>query len=423
MGAFKPSFIELMIIGIIIFEALLIFVFFITIVTRRVFRKRRFDELDKQRVLHREKLRKALYSGEVSREIEELRSSPKSIKWQAIEGILLDFMNEGEYREDVKELFKKLGYIAFYEKGLENRNIITKATAIDRLGKMLSKSSLDKLTSMLSIKNAEIVSVTVRAISRMGRIEGLKAILKRLPELLKDSLIARKTIVTSLLHFGTSGVPVIVEYGRLYRENPDITVSILDILYHFPSEISFLYAIDNLKNKDPEVRARSLKVLSQAAKSKKDFDHTLLLPLFEDGVWFVRLQAAKTAGEMKSIKYLDGLKGLLFDEKWLVRNAAVTALSKLGDPAIDILLSALTSEDGYAKESICEEIEKTNFVYRIIDNLDTDDEIVCNKSRNILISMSSLGFSTPLREYLEKGEKGIIKEKIRDILIEGAGNQ
>jgi hypothetical protein len=107
----------------------------------------------------------------------------------------------------------------------------------------------------------------------------------------------------------------------------------------------------------------------------------------------------------------------------LVRNVAVTALSKLGDPAIDILLSALTSEDGYAKESICEEIEKTNFVYRIIDNLDTDDEIVCNKSRNILISMSSLGFSTPLREYLEKGEKGIIKEKIRDILIEGAGNQ
>jgi hypothetical protein len=184
-----------------------------------------------------------------------------------------------------------------------------------------------------------------------------------------------------------------------------------------------LYAIDNLKNKDPEVRARSLKVLSQAAKSKTDFDHTLLLPLFEDGVWFVRLQAAKTAGEMKSIKYLDGLKGLLFDEKWLVRNAAVTALSKLGDPAIDILLSALKSEDRYAKESICEEIEKTNFVYRIINNLDTDDEIVCDKSKSILISMSSLGFSTPLREYLQEGKSETIKGKIRSILITRAGNQ
>lgn len=408
----------LMAIILVVLFLILIFMFAATI--RRVLHSRKYKKVDKQREAYRERLRSVLDSGEVFQKINDFLSSPKSVKFQAIEDVLLALINEEKYKKDVKELFNRLGYVAFYGKRLKSRNIITRASAIDKLGKMLNKSSTDKLIDMLKTKNAETISVAVRSLSKIGSIEGLKGILEHLPYLLKESLIARKTIETSFINFGIAAIPLLIEYGKKHGD-PGITASILEVLSYMPDRMSYSFAIDNLRSKDAEVRAKALKVLGKADIRSIEFNQDLLLSSFDDPVWFVRLQAAKALGNLKYKKAANILGGLLLDENWHVRNAAATALTKFNDTSIDIFRRALKYKDPYAKESICEEIEKTNFISRLIENLDSDDKEIYEKSKKILDIMHSLNFFTPLVEYLEKGESDKIKKEIHLILNKEVG--
>jgi hypothetical protein len=135
---------------------------------------KKYKELDRQKKLYREKIMIAIQGGEVFQQIIDFRSSPKTIKWQAIEDILLELINEIKYKENIRELFDRLGYVALYEEKLESKNVIRKATAIDKLGKMLSEASVKKLLEISANEknNVEIVSVTIRALSRIGLTEG-----------------------------------------------------------------------------------------------------------------------------------------------------------------------------------------------------------------------------------------------------------
>ena len=112
--------------------------------------------------------------------------------------------------------------------------------------------------------------------------------------------------------------------------------------------------------------------------------------------------------------------GLLLDQNWQVRDAAATALTKFGNDSIDIFLKILKYRDLYAKESICEEIEKTNFSSMLIENLASENREIQAKSREILHVMHSLHFSTPLREYLKRSKNEAIGQEIRLLINEGS---
>ncbi|HEY6010929.1 MAG TPA: hypothetical protein VIX18_05605, partial [Nitrospirota bacterium] len=104
-------------------------------------------------------------------------------------------------------------------------------------------------------------------------------------------------------------------------------------------------------------------------------------------------------------------------ENWQVRNEAVQALIVLGERSLDIFLDIFMGTDRYAKDSICEEIEKMNFSDQLIINLKADDPALQNKSRQILKAMHSLGFSTPLTEHLAREGDESGKELIRTIMM------
>ncbi len=106
-----------------------------------------------------------------------------------------------------------------------------------------------------------------------------------------------------------------------------------------------------------------------------------MVSLLDDPVWFVRLQATKALGNLKYKKAIDILGGLLLDKNWQVRNAAALALTNLEDDSIDIFLRVLKYKDAYAKESVCEEIQKTNFISRLIENLRSDQKEIYEKSK------------------------------------------
>jgi hypothetical protein len=96
-------------------------------------------------------------------------------------------------------------------------------------------------------------------------------------------------------------------------------------------------------------------------------------------------------------------------------------LTVLGERSLDIFIDVLTGTDRYAKDSICEEIEKTNFSGRLISNLKASDRGLQKKSRQVLEIMYSLGFSTPLSEHLEHAGDETEKELIRGMMKTGPG--
>lgn len=400
----------------------LIFIFIIVAAFRRVSNSKKYKELDRQRELYREKLKFTLNSERVNRELTDFRSRPKSVKWQAIEEILLDMINEGRYKNEVKELFNRLGYIAYYEKRLQSKNVITRSLAVDRLGRMLSEQSTDKLTDMLKLNNTEVISVTIRSLSKIGAIKGLRYILSQLPGLYEKNLVSRKVIEASLITFGINAVPVLIENGRKSRDQRTIA-SILEVLSNFQSKEILPFAEENITHGDAEIRAKALKVIGNIAVEISDFDGGKIVPMLNDPVWFVKLQAVKALGNLRYKKAADLLGALLLDDNWQIRNVAVMALINIDDIATNVLLKTLRiTDDKYAKERICEEIGKSNLVDRLIENLHSNDKEIYEKSKKILKIMHSLNFSTQLIEHSVNGVNDRIKNEL-NLIIHGESDK
>jgi HEAT repeat protein len=187
-----------------------------------------------------------------------------------------------------------------------------------------------------------------------------------------------------------------------------------------PDPRSLSLAIKHLGNANPEVRSKALKVIGNDGYTIPSNASDFILPLLNDPVWFVRLQAVKSVNALACESAAKLLEKLLFDENWQVRSEAALAVTRIGSCAIDVFYDALKTKDGYAKESICEEIEKTRFSDLLIEHLVDADEPLRAKCHEILRLMHSLRFSTPLTTYVEAGENERIKQEVRHLLALGA---
>ncbi len=400
--------------AIIISIISVIVLFLFAVVIRRIMNARKYRKLDGHRAFYRRKITHALKAGAISTVVEDLRVRSASLQWRAIEEILFDLMADEKQRREIQRLLHELGYKAFYESKLGNTHSITRATAVFKIGEMKSESSDARLVEILARDNdAEVLSVTVLALSKNGAPQELKALLERLPELYREHLVSQKTVEASLVNFGAGAVPLLTSYGKEYGD-PRCTASVLEALSHLPPDaLSLSFAAAGLKDGDAEVRARAVKVAGRREALLLGFDPGQLLFLLGDEAWFVRLQAAKALGILQYEPAVEGLGGLLLDQNWQVRNAAARALAHTGNASLDVFWNILHDEDRYAKESVCEEAGRTNFTRRLIENLMSPDKRIYEKSRDILRIMHSLNFSTPLYGYLENGEHAAIKREIR----------
>jgi len=401
---------------------LLIAALFLTSVIRRVYKKRKYRKLDHLRKVFDKKIRESLETGTVLSTQGEFIASPNSEAWQAIEGVLLQLIDEERYRDEAHTLFFSLGYVWYYEKYTDYGNVQMRALSVDRLGRMKSESSVPKLIALLDENKPEIVSVVVRSLSRIGGRAALQAIVERLPVILDRSIVTRKAMGMALQAFGADAIPYLVEQ-KSGLDNLWIISCILDILSRLPADPrSVRLAARYLSSMNAEVRSKALKVVGRSENVRAVHNlPELVLPLLQDPVWFVRLQAIRSLRALGYEAFAPSIEKLIFDENWQVRNEAAQALIVLGERSLDIFLEILTGADGYAKESICEEIEKTNFSGRLIKNLKAGDRGLQEKSRQVLEIMHSLGFSTPLSEYLEQEGDETEKELIRGMMKTGSG--
>ncbi len=385
----------------------------IAAVGRRVLNARKYAALDGYRELYRRTLSNALRSGTVTAMAADLRARPLSLKWRAVEQVLFEKLADSEHEKEIAAVFLQLGYRDYYENKLTSKRAITKASAIDKLGKMRSGSSAAGLVRILhSEADPEILTVTVRALCRIGSPEGLKGVLERLPELYEKSLVSHKTIESSLIDVSADAVPLLVTYGEKH-DDPKIKASLLEVLSHLPAApLSLSFAEAHLNARDAEVRAKAIRVIGSHDTSGGRSHPELLLPLLTDPVWFVRLQAARALERLRYEPAVDKLGALLLDSNWQVRNAAARALASIGDASLDVFLNILQRTDRYAKESICEEAEKTRFTQGLMANLMSGDRGIYGKSRAILGIMHSLNFSTPLHDYIAKGDNDALKREL-----------
>jgi len=395
----------------------LIALFLAMTIFRRAYNSRKYRLLDKKREFFRNKLAGLFESGSFSDRMEEFIAPPKSIDWLAIEHVLVDMIEEGRYERAAKELLLKLDYPKFYESRMLSNNIIRKASAIDKLGKIRSGRSMEKLVGMMDVDDPEIISVTARSLGRIGAPEGLQAILTRTPRLLSRNLATRKTVETVLKNFGASSVPTLIGFGSRFAD-PASKASLLEVLSNMGAREALPFAAEHLGHPDAEVRSKALKVIGAVGTALTEPDMETVRGCLDDPVWFVRLQAAKALGILKCLEAEDALAERLLDGNWQVRNAAAMALAGIDHRALEIFLRTLESTDDYAKESICEEIEKTEYVGKLIENLDSADPDIHERSRNILRIMCSLHYSTPLREYLKTGTNERIRKHLEFLVGE-----
>jgi hypothetical protein len=412
---------EQILLVIIAFVLLVIFTVLSATIYRRAAALRRYRILDLNRERYGKRFRELIDGGKSFDEFSAFAFPSLSAEWHAVEHVLSSLLEDRKYESAGVVLFDQLGYRSYHERMLGNRDAIAKSSAVEKLGRMRCEASTGKLVPLLDEQDAEIVSVTVRALSKVGTREALEAVLERLPGLYSRSLVSKKSIESSLRNFGPAAVADLVRYGERYGD-PVSRASVLEVLGILGAPEALPFAFRNLDNGDSEVRAKSLKVIGAAGGDLPSGEKDRVLPLLDDPVWFVRLQAAKALGILRHDKAVPLLAKRLVDDNWQVRNAAATTVVLTSDDPIGIFLDTLGATDRYAKESVCEEIQKTDFVYRLIDNLGSPGRETYGKSREILRIMESLGYGTPLREYLKSGPDERIRKELTLMVQEGVAS-
>ena len=150
---------------------------------RRAAALRRYRILDGNRERFGKRFRELLDEGKSAEEFSPFAFPPPSAEWHAVEYVLFGLLADRGYESAGVALFDKLGYRSHYERKLGNRNVIVKSSAAEKLGRMRCEASMGKLVPLLDEQNGEIVPVTVRALSKIGTLEALTAVLDRLPDL------------------------------------------------------------------------------------------------------------------------------------------------------------------------------------------------------------------------------------------------
>jgi HEAT repeat protein len=398
--------------------ALLIALLFTASVLRRLLNERKYRMLDRLRSEITERVQQALSS---STDSQLTAPVPGSLPWQALESVLFNMAVDDPSSDKISALFSRLGFVSYHEGRIERRSRLVRATSIDALGRMRSVSSVPKLVPLLGGSDSEILTVTVRSLSRIGSREALTAVIERLSVLLGSSLVTRKAMERSLLNFGSAAIPELVRVSHAPHTDPWVISCVLETLSHLPPDLrSARFASTQLTNPHAEVRSKALKVLCASGSLVPRDLVLLILPLLDDPVWFVRIQAVRTVEGLRIQSACPKLGLLLFDPSWNVRDQATVALTKFPEVALDIFIDVLKGTDKYAKSSVCEQIEKTGFCDDLMKNLVTSEQPSAQKSREILALMYQLDFWTPFREYLAAGADEAIKRELRLLAPTGA---
>ncbi len=125
-------------------------------------------------------------------------------------------------------------------------------------------------------------------------------------------------------------------------------------------------------DKDADVRA----MVATAFSWIPDRQYTeVIIKLLKDPVWFVKVQAARTAGIFREPELIANLSQLMHDKHFWVRNAGAIGLMKYGKEAVPDLEKLLKDKDRFARNKAAELLGDAGVTQEKVLDLSKSEEI------------------------------------------------
>ncbi|MGH9782966.1 MAG: HEAT repeat domain-containing protein [Terriglobia bacterium] len=385
-------------------------------VQRRVTRRRYFQHLDEAR--HRvQELLDPLYENSSSAEaaVAALQVLRRSEEQRALEEALL---RHARVRNDLpltREIAKRLGWIDQWSQVLRSRapqptgttaamltelgddyrppnllrrlvlrartSFFERCRAADKLGQIPTPQGMWALLVGATDPHPEVQEVCLRHLGQLADPATLPVLIEELIEVLEGrSAQSVRNIKTALVQFRLEDVGAFL--GALQHSNRRVRFFATDIIREiaerhaktavlgkndFSPEIYRLFAERFYRDDWPDVRARAAVVIAQF---HDDAAAAILRKLLEDEAWFVRMHATRAAADKMYLPLAPDVVQRLTDSNWLVRESAAKTLTQMGNMGVDFVLEAfINSQDRYANEQICEELQRGGLLIAMLDSL------------------------------------------------------
>jgi HEAT repeat protein len=227
-----------------------------------------------------------------------------------------------------------------------------RVAALSRLARARHPATRRVLRRAVTDPDSQVAAAAVRLLGDVGDEWAIELLL----ESLRTGHVQRSRVASQLERLAPMpGVQLL----PLLRD-PDPAVRFWGATLLAPyDEIGQSDLVAQTRDEDANVRAAAIETLGD--RGREDAAEAALR-LLDDPAWFVRVHAARAAGQTAGGASAVPLTRLLSDQRWWVRSAAKDALRGLGRAAIEALLPVLISPDQFARNGAAEILQDIGFV-------------------------------------------------------------
>ena len=249
-------------------------------------------------------------------------------------------------RLDVIRSLEEQGVIAHYLRETKSPLKWSRAHALRLLGELKVPASVPALLSALEDRDPDVRNVAARALGKM-KLQAAEEALVGLLGKHEQSVSAR--IAAICIEMGARTAPLLI---RALRDGtPKARFWAARILGEIKDGRAARSLGDALLDPEPDVRSAAAWALGAVADPSTS---GMLESALRDPVWFVRAHAAEALGMIGDPAAAPTLGRMLEDRSWWVRKNAQEALVRMGDASKSALLTALQSEDRFARDCATE---------------------------------------------------------------------
>ncbi|HYR69087.1 MAG TPA: HEAT repeat domain-containing protein [Candidatus Dormibacteraeota bacterium] len=249
-------------------------------------------------------------------------------------------------RLDVLRELEEAGIVARLLRDAKSRLKWNRAHALRILGELKLPMSIPTLLHALDDKDPDVRNVAARALGRMKLQAAEEALIALLGK--HDQAVSAR-IAAICIEMGPRTAPLLIK--TLRDGIPKARFWAARILGEIADPRATRSISEALQDADPDVRSAAVWAIGSIADRPSA---PIVAPLLNDPVWYVRAHAAEALGKIGDPSLTGALADALRDQSWWVRRNALEALVRVGEAAKPALMTALESEDRFARDSAVE---------------------------------------------------------------------
>lgn len=249
-------------------------------------------------------------------------------------------------RLDVLRALEEAGVVARLLREAKSRLKWNRAHALRIVGELKLPMSIPTLLTALEDKDADVRNVAARSLGRMKLQAAEEALIALLGK--HDQAVSAR-IAAICIEMGPRTAPLLIK--TLRDGGPKARFWAARILGEIGDPRATRSLSEALTDSDADVRSAAVWAIGNIGDRSSA---SIIAPLLKDDVWYVRAHAAEALGKIGDGSFATALAETLKDPSWWVRRNALEALVRLGEASKPALLSALESEDRFARDSAVE---------------------------------------------------------------------